>query len=154
MVNTIFGDKTEVTAEELLAAIKKVPENRWRTGDFIHEESQTCCMVGHGNRLLSDNPEEYTASNCGPIDDDEFEFIPPSQITAGMRRRKKLRNVWSDMSSWMRGLRKPNSIYITPVIVNDEKSVLYPQPTTKKRVVAMMTDYVTYLKSNNDETKL
>ncbi len=55
--------KKETLAQKAYRLLSSVPKTQWRTKDYTDGKSK-CCFAGHYVRLTSDNPEDFSDSNC------------------------------------------------------------------------------------------
>jgi len=53
----------ETIAEKALRILREVPEDEWIT-DMYTDGKSRCCAIGHYTRLTSDNPNDYSNTNC------------------------------------------------------------------------------------------
>ena len=52
-----------ITKQDILNVIKDVPAKDFLPYFFTNEKDK-CCTIGHYNRLTSDDPTDYSATNC------------------------------------------------------------------------------------------
>lgn len=104
----------ETVAQEALRLLSAVPKNKWITNNFTNKEDK-CCAIGHYVRLTSNNPNDYSLSNC------------------------------TDTPSSMSELRIISEQYLvdyTIATVNNRQINRYQQKTPKDRVIACLKDMV------------
>ena len=103
-----------MNATEIKQMLEPIPKEEWITEDYTNK-IDCCCALGHISRLLSDNPNDYSITNCSNI------------LFGGLTRRF--------------GIVQFGYPTILPR-VNDGKDSRYPQNTPKDRVMALLDDMI------------
>lgn len=105
----------ETIAQKALRLLEPIPEDRFMKGEFT-DNMNSCCSVGHFNRLTSRNPEDYSNNNC---------FMS----TDGM-------SLYKASATYL-------NILIAPIVqVNDGYISKYSEDTPKARVIHLLQDMI------------
>lgn len=112
--------KPETKAQEALRLLKDIPTDKFITGKFTNGEDG-CCVLGHYNRLKSNNPEDYSTSNISWKNEGEELRLLSSKFMSKVHNK---------------------GYYNLADANNEESEKFYTQPTSKERSIAMLQDMV------------
>ena len=110
--------KQKITAEKLIEMFKPIPEEDFIIRNYTNGNDK-CCVIGHYERLTSENPNDYSFINCSDYHDG-----------GGGDLREWSAMVIAEMG-WS---------FYSLATVNNGRAAQYPQPTPKKRVMAFLED--------------
>lgn len=117
--------REQLTASRAKELLLPIPEENFITGIFTDGESK-CCVMGHLQRLTSDNPDSYQRENCKDIS-----FYGDLQDTTGFRR--KTRHFLSERFG----------VYSDIAEVNNENTINgYTEESIKARVMHLLDDMI------------
>ena len=109
--------RDNMTPEEALKLIEPIPAENFITFKYTDGESK-CCVMGHLNRLTSENPNDFSFENCA---------VPFSSFKTLRDSMKKLGN---------------SPTFLAEVNNRDWPIKKYPQPIIKDRVIACLKDMI------------
>lgn len=115
----MFTQEEKETIQDAITKINAIPSENFITSEFS-DGIDKCCVVGHLNRLSSENPENYSIKNCS----DSLNNQNPLRILSIKFLQGVKSGFWvSDLSS-----------------VNNGKTKTYKQKTPKERSLACLED--------------
>lgn len=110
----------ETIAQEALRLLKNIPEDKFITTKFTNYVD-SCCVLGHYNRLKSKNPKDYSKGNT------EWKYEGEELRTLSIKFIRDTYNLFGTNIA---------DINNEPVIK------FYPQETAKQRSIAVLEDMV------------
>jgi len=117
----------ELNGARLLAWWRTIPSDSVITDMFTDIQGKCCCVIGHYNRCLSDNPKDYSVDNTSD----------------GRNQRPDRLRGWS-----IEAMRKLQNISVSVAEVNNGQIPPYQQKTPWLRVEAFFKDVVEYEKKH------
>jgi len=116
----------ETVAKKALRLLEPIPSENFIHGEFTNRKDK-CCVIGHYQRLISDDPSDYSRSNCADETADS-----PLRISSKEFLKKKLK-VFDDIST----VNNDYNIFSYSKIMKK-----YSQKNRKRRVIACLKDMI------------
>lgn len=131
------------TAQKALEQIQSIPAEDILIGVFTDFTSK-CCIIGHLNRLNSENPEDYSTENCSDIRGTIFHTYISNETR--IASRKFIAEKYPDNIAVVVEAGVPSVIGQTTdtdlSVVNNQKVMHWNQETPKERSIALLTEMV------------
>ena len=114
--------------QDALNILSPIHHSKFLDGVFSDEKGK-CCVIGHYQRIKSNNPSDYSYNNCNDFDGTNNDL-------SELRKASKIfKEYGSDI-----------------VKVNNDDNIYYNQKTCKSRVIAFLKDALNNSKKKSSKT--
>lgn len=126
-----------MNATQALALIMDIPTEDIIIGKFTDTISK-CCPIGHLQRLSSDDPTDYSLSNCADVKGFESMFGGPD---TGSPIRVLSHKYAASLETPLTYINDRHQ-HVDLAAINNGRVAEYQQPTPKERTVQFLTDMI------------